>query len=339
MDSRRSRWPLARVALAVMAIGAVVIGPLGCGSGSTTKAPVQPGLAVSGTAVGKPIPSGFVGLSIEIKALEQYAGTDPDAVDPVLLHLIEDIAPEQSPVLRLGGDSTDWSWWPVSHAARPPGVRFTLTPNWMDVAHALATAVRGRLILGIDLEADNRAVAAAEADCRPPRAQLGGRPGAGQRARALRDLRVVQVQPAANRCQAVRVPTTPPPSLATSRALRSQLPDVGLAGPSSGAATWLARLGRSLTAEPRVRLVTVHAYPLKHCSKNAVVTIPELLSNQASHGLAASVAGYVAIANAHRAPLRVDESTASPAGTRGVSDTFAWRCGCSTRCSRWPAPA
>src|SRR6201999_2708955 len=37
------------------------------------------------------------------------------------------------------------------------------------------------------------------------------------------------------------------------------LPDVRLAGPSSGAAEWLAGLGSFLRAEPRVRLVTVHA--------------------------------------------------------------------------------
>jgi hypothetical protein len=104
----------------------------------------------------------------------------------------------------------------------------------------------------------------------------------------------------------------------------SQLPDVPLAGPSSGAPTWLAQLGPFLTAEPRVRLVTVHAYPLKHCRKQTVVTIPQLLSDGASHGLAASVAGYVAIASAHHAPLRVDEMNGvSCGGTRGVSDTFA----------------
>src|SRR6201999_1868215 len=63
-----------------------------------------------------------------------------------------------------GGASPDWSWWPVAHVARPPGVKFTLTPTWLDVARSVATAVRGKLILGVDLEADNRTVAAAEAN-------------------------------------------------------------------------------------------------------------------------------------------------------------------------------
>ncbi len=103
-----------------------------------------------------------------------------------------------------------------------------------------------------------------------------------------------------------------------------RLPDVRLAGPSSGAPTWLAKLGAFLDAEPRVRLVTVHAYPLKHCTKSKVVTIPQLLSEQSSRGLAASVAPYVAVATAHHDPLRVDEMNGiSCGGTRGVSDTFA----------------
>ncbi|MHB1834610.1 MAG: hypothetical protein ACYCXW_06560, partial [Solirubrobacteraceae bacterium] len=87
--------------------------------------------------VARPVAPGFVGLSIELKALEQYAGTDPAALDPVLGRLIAALAPGQRPVLRLGGDSTDWSWWPVRGMARPPGIRFTLTPQWMAVAHAL----------------------------------------------------------------------------------------------------------------------------------------------------------------------------------------------------------
>src|SRR5947209_6280254 len=134
MDSRSPRRPLERIALALLPAAAAAAILLGCGS---TKAPAQPAFNVTGAALGNPIPSGFVGLSIELKAMQQYAGTDPNAVNPIFLHLIEDIAPEQSPVLRLGGDSTDWSWWPVSHVARPPGVRFTLTPSWMDVAHSL----------------------------------------------------------------------------------------------------------------------------------------------------------------------------------------------------------
>jgi hypothetical protein len=262
---------------------------------------------------------------MEIKALQQYAGTNPAAVNPILLHLIEDLAPEQSPVLRLGGDSTDWSWWPVSQVARPPGVRYTLTPNWMDVVHALASAVRGRLILGVDLEADSRTIAAAEAKEMVDRIgrgsvdalELGNEP---ELYGSFGWYRSASGKPVPGRPRDY----DPAAFVQDFSSFAPQLPDVRLAGPSSGAPVWLEQLGDFLTAEPRVRLVTVHAYPLKHCRKATVVTIPQLLSDQSSHGLAASVAGYVAVATAHHAPLRVDEMNGiSCGGTRGVSDTFA----------------
>ena len=323
MDSRSPRWRLARIALALLAT-TVALTTAGCGSDANS-APVRPAFDVTGASMGQPIGSGFVGLSIEIKSLEDYAGTNPNAVSPVFLHLLQDIAPEQSPVLRLGGDSTDWSWWPVASMRQPPGVRFTLTPNWLDVAHSVATAVRGRLILGVDLEANNRTVAAAEANA------MVNRIGRG----SIAALELGNEPELYGTFGWYRSATTGMPVPGRPRdydtaafehdysSFASRLPDVRLAGPSSGAPTWLAKLGSFLTAEPRVRLATVHAYPLKHCTKARVVTIPQLLSEQSSRGLAASVAPYVAVAAAHHIPLRVDEMNGvSCGGTRGVSDTF-----------------
>jgi hypothetical protein len=96
-----------------------------------------------------------------------------------------------------------------------------------------------------------------------------------------------------------------------------------LAGPSSGAITWLPDLSRFLRAEPRVRVATMHTYPLKHCSHRSHVTIGQLLSNASSLGLAGHVARYVAMAHAHHVPLRIDEMNAvSCGGQTGVSNTF-----------------
>src|SRR6185437_16316182 len=71
-------------------------------------------LALSvGKPTGRTIPSGFLGLSFEYPALAAYAGTDPGAVNPVLVQLIRNLSPGQAPILRIGGDTTDWTWWPV----------------------------------------------------------------------------------------------------------------------------------------------------------------------------------------------------------------------------------
>ena len=322
MDSRTSPWPWARIAVALLATVTLAATLLGCGS---TRAHAQtPNISVA--TVGQPIPAGFVGLSIEMKALEQYAGSNPAAINPVLLHLLADIAPDQTSVLRIGGDSTDWSWWPVPHMAQPPGVKYTLTPTWMSVARAVAADLHARLILGIDLEADSRALASAEAWAMVQRIgrndidalELGNEPELYGTFGWYRSKVTGQLVPGRPRDYDVADFTNDWSSLAPA------LPNVALAGPSSGGPDWLAGLSYFLRRESRVRLVTIHAYPLKHCTKATVVTIPELLANSSSAGLAQRVAPYLAAAAHHHAPLRIDElNGVSCGGTRGVSDTFA----------------
>ena len=94
------------------------------------------------------------------KAIELDAGTDPAALDPVFEQLIRNLAPAQSPVLRIAG--ADEAWWPVPHTPRPPGVNYNLT-NGLAVTRALAQTLDARLILGINFEADSATVAGAEA--------------------------------------------------------------------------------------------------------------------------------------------------------------------------------
>ncbi|MFZ0089107.1 MAG: glycosyl hydrolase family 79 C-terminal domain-containing protein [Solirubrobacteraceae bacterium] len=279
---------------------------------------------MTAATVGRPIPSGFVGMSIELKALEEYTGTNPAAIDPAFVRLLQDIAPEQTPVLRVGGDSTDWSWWPTPHTRRPGGVRYTLTPNWMRVARALDTELHAKMILGVNLEADNRAIAAAEAHAMVDQIgagniealELGNEP---ELYGTFSWYRSTTGQLIAGRPRGYDERDF----ISDYSSLAPTLPDVPLAGPSSGAPEWLAQLGAFLSDEPRVRLATVHAYPLKHCTKSKVVTSGELLADASSHGLAELIAPLVTVAAAHHVPLRIDELNGiSCGGTRGVSDTF-----------------
>ena len=321
MDSGILRRPVARTAIALVVLAAVVVAALSIGS---TRARAQ-AINVTGSQYAQPLPAGFVGLSIELKALEQYAGSDPSHIDPVLVHLIQDTAPDQSPVLRIGGDSTDWSWWPVARTARPGGVRFTLTPQWTAVAHALASMLRARLILGIDAEADSAAVATTEADQLVQRIgrqyidalELGNEPelyGSFPWYKSAAGVHVRGRPRGYNIADYTRDFT----------GLSSGLPSVPLAGPSSGGPQFLAGLSAFLRQEPRVKLVTVHAYPLKHCTKSTVVTIGQLLADSSSHGLAAHVQPLLNAARRHHAGLRIDEMNGiSCGGTRGVSDTFS----------------
>jgi hypothetical protein len=81
----------------------------------------------------------------------------------VLAQLIRNLAPGQAPVVRIGGDSTDWTWWPVPGVRPAPGLTYRLSPRWIARARALAVSTGARLILGINLQADDTAIAAAEA--------------------------------------------------------------------------------------------------------------------------------------------------------------------------------
>jgi hypothetical protein len=295
----------------------------GQAAAATSAAAAGSALTVGRSPVGRPIPPGFVGLSIEFRDLEEYVGDDPNALNPAFVQLIRDIDPDH-PVLRIGGDSTDWTWWPVAHVAQPPGVKYALTPDWMSVARALATAVGGRLILGVNLEADNRTIAAAEAKAMVNRIgrsaiealEIGNEPELYAALGWYKSVSGKQVPgraPGYNQADFFHDYSS----------FAAAMPSVSLAGPSSGAATWLAELGSFLSAEHKVRLATVHAYPLKHCAVTADVTIPQLLAEDASHGLAEQIAPYVAAAARHGVPLRVDEINAvTCGGERGVSNAF-----------------
>ena len=106
------------------------------------------------------------------------------------------------------------------------------------------------------------------------------------------------------------------------------LPGVPLAGPSTGGLGWRRYLPQFLTAQPQVKLVTVHRYPLQLCfvapSSPRYPTIKHLLSPAASTGLADSFKPDLATAHAHGLPLRVDElNTVSCGADRAVSQSFA----------------
>ena len=75
---------------------------------------------VGSEPAGQTMAPGFVGLSLEYKAVRAYTGSNPNAINPVLVQLLRQLAPGQAPVLRIGGDSTDATWWPV-RGVIPPG--------------------------------------------------------------------------------------------------------------------------------------------------------------------------------------------------------------------------
>jgi hypothetical protein len=222
-------------------------------------------VTVSRAGGGRPMPAGFVGLSLENTAIIPYAGSDPKAVDPVFLQLVRNLNPGQSPVLRIGGDSTDWAWYPVPGLSKPDGVRVTLTPDWLAVMHSLAADLHARLIMGVDLEADSRAAADGEADAFErsigkqwiEALELGNEPNLYGTFTwyVLPDGVHVMGRPSDYDFQSY---------LDDFSTFASGLPGP-FAGPATGAPSWMADTGAFLAAEPRVSVVTLHAYPVQSC--------------------------------------------------------------------------
>jgi hypothetical protein len=275
------------------------------------------------------MPPGFIGLSLEYPALSDYLGRDPSALNPAFLALVRAISPGQSPVLRIGGNSTDASWWPIPGVIPPAGVSYELTPAWLAVAHAMAVRLDARMILGINLAADNPALAGAEA-----RALVAG---IGRRyidALEIGNEADVYTEFAWYRSRAGQM------VFARSRRYdmldyieqfsqwRAALPRVPLAGPAFAQANWMGQLGSLLSAGRRLAVVTFHRYPLRACETDPTLgdfaSVPNLMSDAAAAGMAAQVAPYVAVAHADRLPFRLDElNSASCKGAPGVSDTFS----------------
>jgi hypothetical protein len=267
---------------------------------------------------GRAIPASFLGLGIEYQTLPLYTGTDPNAVDPVLEQLIRNLTPGQTPVLRIGGDTTDWSWWPVPGRSKPPpGVSYSLTPQWAAVTRSLDQALHARLIMGINFEADDRQIVQTEAR------ELVDRLGASS-IYALELGNEPELYHSFgwyNDANGNPVPGRPaswgfPMFQKEFSSLTQLLPALPVAGPTTGNLSWDPDFATFLAQDKQVRVATVHRYPLWVCNRGKsnplYPTIGHLLTRHATVGLAQSVAHLVRIAHARRLPLRVDEMNMTP---------------------------
>jgi hypothetical protein len=343
------RWRSAEagllIALTILILGAA---PWVVGAGSQadhSPFPTPAGVALAGpasstvyatvgvTPVGPPMPPNFLGLSFEYSALPAYAGGDASAVNPVFVQLLRNLTPSvgQSLVLRLGGNSTDSTWWPVAGVHPPAGVTYALTPGWLATARSLVQALGARVILGVNLAAGQPRLAAVEA-----RALLAGIGPAHVTALEVgNEPDVYGVFPwYLGRRGPVRARRASYGPAAYARELArwsAALPRAPIAGPALAELPWMAALPSVLSAAPEVRVVTIHRYALLGCLTNrsspSYPSVANLFSERSSRGLAEAIAPYVAFVHARGLQFRVDElnsaALAGCIGRTGVSDTFA----------------
>src|SRR5256885_1708385 len=119
---------------------------------------------VGSQPAGQKLPGGFAGVSLEYSALHLYTGRDPRAINPVLIALLRNlVAQGDSPVVRIGGNSADRTWWPIRGVVPPGGISYRLTEGWIRTTQAMAAQLGARLILDLNLASGRPGIAAAEA--------------------------------------------------------------------------------------------------------------------------------------------------------------------------------
>jgi hypothetical protein len=301
-------------------------------AGDPARAASDPAVAatVGSTPTGQAMAQGFTGLSFEYGALHSYTGRDPDHVNPVLLNLMRNLAPGgQTTVLRIGGNSADKTWWPIRGQIPPGGINYSLNPGWMRTTQALAKAIGAKMIMGVNLAGGRPAVAAAEA-----RALVAGVGKRSIQAFEIGNEPDVYGMFPWYRARDGRVFFARGHNYSLSGFIkqfsrwRAAMPTMPVTGPAFAELNWLSGLPQFMGAEPGIKLLTLHRYPLRACLTDTndpgYPTIPNLLADRSSVGLAQQVAPYVTAAHKRALQFRLDEmNSASCSGKAGVSDTFA----------------
>lgn len=339
-----------RMGLGALAVASTVVAMVALLGSSEGKVPA-PALRGSFASVatispgggGARVPASFLGFSFEYDGLARWEGLRAGPVDPVLVRLVRDLggAGRGAPVLRVGGNSTDVSWWNPTGARRPAGVRYDITRRWLQRTSNLLKATGSRVILGLNFAGRGTSIGSAWA-----RAASAGMPRGSIQAFEVGNepdlYGIVPLYQTHGSSQSGperynRYGRPPGYGFARYRAefgrfaarVRRAVPRARLAGPGFATSRWMGGLTRFVgERRPRLSLLTYHRYPLRPChlrpSATQYPTIPHLLSEASSRGLADQVAGYASLAHRSGVPFRVDEmNSVSCGGTRGVGNSFA----------------
>jgi hypothetical protein len=346
------RWRLAGRAagIVLLLVGVASVGLAATTGGTRTTRTIRPAhsappvrVDIDRSTLTAPRPAGFLGLALENDTIPEWVGDGRSVtrVDPVLVALVRTLDPTGDPVIRIGGQSTDRSWWPVPGMTEPLGITQTLSPAWTTEVRSLAQALHARLIIGINLEADSLALSRHEADELVKRIgtpylealEIGNEPGQYTGIPWYEDLNGT-VYPWYER--RVGKPVFSRPSsydeadfLAEYRRTLSVLPpQVAIAGPDAAGNNWLAPFRRFVSPGGRVQVLDSHAYGLSSCitrpDSPAYPSIPHLLAVSAWRGILDDALSSVALAHRDGLRFRIDEmGSVTCNGKAGVSNTMA----------------
>lgn len=321
--------------LVIAAVAVVVV--VDGGSSGTPADPSGPVTVTLDPAhPGSPMPRSFLGLSIEYQSVRPYLGTARRPNRAFLQAVAALGAAQKAPVaLRIGGNSSDESWWNPARRPRPHGVLNDLGPAWVASLASGQAQLAAPVALGLNLALDDGGnalalVRAVRARLKRPGVvslEIGNEPDLFARARTFHVGRLVLHRPRQRlRYGPARYVTEARRYLTVlSARLRAPVPRLAIGGFASGA---FFRALPALVDPPNSHVgeLIAHSYAITSC--NAATPAGELrarlLTDGASRGQTGPLSPYMASARGHRLPVRVSElNSAVCGGVSGVSDTFA----------------
>jgi hypothetical protein len=325
-----------RVAVVVGLLLAFAWGGLGTARASAYRSSVS----VSGRSVARPLPQGFLGIAITFNTVADWEPGGPTAADPVLAQLIHNLNPIGNPSIRIGGESTDRSWWPTPGVPQPRGVTETLGTSWGQAIKQLAVSTNAKLLLGLNLEANRARIDHTEAQ---HYLNVLGRRYIG----ALEIGNEPDLYPLIPWYKLINGQVEPwyahggTPVFARKRTYGpaqfghelartlAVLPDLPEAGPETGHPAWVQQFIDQVRPRGLPMTLTSHAYGLNQCVKDPTArsypSVAHLLTPFASRqNMLHHDAPFIALAHADGGRFRVDEmGSVTCNGRAGVSNTMA----------------
>ena len=227
--------------------------------------------------------------------------------------------------LRIGGDSTDWTWFPIAGMKQPPWVRWTMTPVWAAVTKRLVADLHAHLIVGLNMESDSIKIDDAElheiqtgvGGAGPITFELGNEPELYSH---------FPFYHTANGAAVLGRPKTYSLADMTEQwdQMSNALPQVRLAGPGFAGLDSLRYVSQFLASTKRLSVLTVHTYPLKSKRCNGgPLEESELFDSRSLQEMAGQVKGWTSLAHRYGDGVRVDEmNSVTCGGELGFTGTF-----------------
>jgi len=279
---------------------------------------------VSTMHISDQIPPDFASFSYEISGVIDFTGSKPDVPKASFVQLLNNLRQGENvagPILRIGGNSADTSWWDPDGKPMPPKVTYDIKPNDLISVVNVAKAVNGSVVFDLSMLQSNDPIW------------------------AVNHLKGIQTYVGFDRVRAVEIGNEPDifygnglrPRNFTFTEYESEwqnyanaLYEAGLPKKRIQGATfcckvkdWDAGLPSYMKQfQSLLSTISYHRYPLTHCNGHNV-TLAELMADKSTIGEASFLEPFVKDATALGLQFYVGEgNSASCGGMPNVSNVF-----------------